>query len=290
MADGLEGPVYEALLAAAHNAGFDLAAAVLGSETELRATDVAQPALLLVELALSSALPDGLEVVGVAGHSVGEYAAAAVAGAIASEDAMRLVVERGRAMASAREGVMSALIGIDADAVGEICAEVTAEGHGDVVIANYNGPAQLVISGAAAAVASAEDVARTRGARRVVRLNVGGAFHSPLMRDAAARFTPLLDATLMRDPTVPVVCNVDATAVSTAAPLRARLRDQLTSAVRWTDSVARLIELGAETLIEVGPQSVLTGLAKRIAPSANALSVSTVAQARAVGSTVGVAG
>jgi len=289
MAAGLGGPLHDAMLATAAASGLDLATAIEGADSTLRATDVAQPALLLVEVALAQALPEDLDIVGVAGHSVGEYSAATIAGALDPETAMRLVVERGRAMAAMHDGVMSALLGLDADSVARICATVATSARGEVVVANINAPAQIVISGTADAVSAAEDMARAQGARRVVRLNVSGAFHSPLMRDAAERFAPLLDAAPMTDAAAAVVCNVDASAVTEAEQLRARLRAQLTSPVRWTECIAQLIALGADVLVEVGPQSVLTGLARRIAPHVKAVSVSTPAQAHTLRAAVGAA-
>jgi len=277
MADGLiDLPIAQEMLAAATSSGLDLRAALSADDEHLRATEIAQPALLLVECALRSALPATLDVVAVAGHSVGEYAAAVAANALEPTDAMRLVIERGRAMAAMHEGTMCALIGIDQDAAAAVCAETASDTGEVVVVANHNAPGQLVISGSRAGVDAAAQRALSRGARRAIPLNVSGAFHSPLMADAAARFSVTLDAVAIAEPHPPVVCNVDALAASTAAGLRDRLREQLTSPVRWIACVERLVELGAETLIEVGPGSVLTGLAKRIAPSVRAVSVNSL--------------
>jgi [acyl-carrier-protein] S-malonyltransferase len=276
MADGLEDlPVAVEMLAAATDSGLDLHSALAGDDEHLRATDVAQPALLLVECALRSALPADLSVVAVAGHSVGEYAAAVAAGALRPADAMRLVIERGRAMASMREGTMCALLGIDLDVATAVCEQAQRESGEVVVVANHNAPGQLVISGSRAGVDAAVTLALARGARRAIPLNVGGAFHSPLMAAAASQFTIALDGVTLADPDPPVVCNVDARAVHTAAELRERLREQLTAPVRWIECVQRLVDLGAEALIEVGPGSVLSGLARRIAPDVRAVSVNT---------------
>jgi len=241
--------------------------------------DVKAPALLFVECALLAHIPSSLQVAGVAGHSVGEYAAAVAAGALAPGDAMRLVVERGRAMAAMREGGMSAVLGIDAGAVEELCGAVREELGECVVVANLNAPGQVVVSGTRAGLDALTERARDAGARRVVRLNVSGAFHSPLMHDAAERFAGVLDAAPIRDPSIPIVCNVDAQPVRDADGLRLRLRRQLESPVRWADCVARLVELGAARLVEVGPGSVLTGLAKRIAPEVAAVSARSAAEA-----------
>ncbi len=276
MADGLTAlPIAEEMLDAAHEAGLDLRAALSGSDDQLRPTEIAQPALLLVECALRSTLPGGVDVVAVAGHSVGEYAAAVAAAALPPADAMRIVIERGRAMASMRDGTMAALLGIDVDLATALCDDVQRESGDIVVVANHNAPGQLVISGTRAGVDAAGKLALEHGARRVIPLNVSGAFHSPLMTAAAATFAHTLDTATIADPEPPVVCNVDGRAVRSADELRARLRAQLTAPVRWIECVQTLVELGAETLVEVGPGTVLTGLARRIAPGVRTASVST---------------
>jgi [acyl-carrier-protein] S-malonyltransferase len=276
MADGLTDlPVAVEMLAAATDAGLDLTSALAGDDEHLRPTDIAQPALLLVECALRAKLPADLDVIAVAGHSVGEYAAAVAAGALQPADAMGLVIARGRAMAAMREGTMSALLGIELDAATEVCAEAQRESGEIVVVANHNAPGQLVISGSRAGVDAAVALALARGARRALPLNVSGAFHSPLMASAASQFTIALDGVTIADPDPPVVCNVDAQAVHTAAELRDRLREQLTAPVRWIECVQRLVDLGAEALVEVGPGSVLSGLARRIAPGIRAVAVNT---------------
>ena len=276
MADGLTTlPIAVEMLDAARSSGLDLEAALMGDEEHLRATEIAQPALLFVECALRSTLPDDVDIVAVAGHSVGEYAAAVAAHALQPADAMRLVIERGRAMAAMREGTMCALIGIDVDAATAVCDEVQRETGETVVVANHNAPGQLVISGSTSGVDAASKLALTRGARRAIPLNVSGAFHSPLMTAAAHEFAGALDSATLSDPNPPVVCNVDARDVHSADELRERLRAQLTSPVRWIDCVRRLVELGAETLVEVGPGTVLSGLARRIVPEVRAVSVGT---------------
>ncbi len=266
MATGLlDGPLASSLLDVAGAEGVDLAAALRGSDAELRPTEIAQPALLFVELVLAGALPGDLDVVGVAGHSVGEYAAASVAGAFSPEDAMRLVIARGREMSGMSEGTMAAVIGLDSDTVASVCDEVRSAGE-VVVIGNFNAPSQVVISGTVAGVEQAGAVARQRGARRVVQLNVSGAFHSPLMGPAAGRFAQKIDATPRHQLRTPVVCNVDGAAVSDSSDLPSRLARQLEAPVRWVDCVNALVSLGADVLVEVGPGSVLSGLARRIVP------------------------
>ena len=276
MADGLTGlPIAAEMLDAAHASGLDLGAALSGDDDHLRPTEIAQPALLFVECALRSTLPADLDVVAVAGHSVGEYAAAVAAHALQPADAMRVVIERGRAMAAMHEGTMCALIGIDVDAATAVCEETQRETGEIVVVANHNAPGQLVISGSVAGVDAAAKLALARGARRAIPLNVSGAFHSPLMRSAATAFGAVLDAVSVADPHPPVVCNVDARDVRSAAGLRERLRAQLTSPVLWIDCVHQLVDLGAEMLVEVGPGTVLSGLARRIAPDVRVVSVNT---------------
>jgi [acyl-carrier-protein] S-malonyltransferase len=279
MAQGLlDEPLAVRLLDVARADGLDLAPALNGSDDELRPTQIAQPALTLVELVLAAGLPADLDVVGVAGHSVGEYAAVSVAGAYAPEDVMRLVIQRGREMASMTEGTMAAVLGLDAAVVEGTCSEVR-DGGEVVVVANLNAPGQTVISGTAAGVELAAALARDRGARRVVTLNVSGAFHSPLMAPAAERFAAVIDAAPRRELRLPVVCNVDGATVEHAADLPARMAAQLDRPVRWMDCVAGLVTLGAEWIVEVGPGSVLTALTRRIAPTITAASVSDLAGA-----------
>jgi [acyl-carrier-protein] S-malonyltransferase len=282
MANGLfDGPLASSLLAVATAEGLDLGAALHGSDDELRPTEIAQPALLFVELVLAAALPDGLDVVGVAGHSVGEYAAVSVAGAFSPENAMRLVIARGREMSAMTEGTMAAIIGLDAEAVAAVCDEVRSAGE-VVVIGNLNAPGQVVISGSVPGVERAGALARERGARRVVPLNVSGAFHSPLMAPAAARFAQPINETPRHQLRVPVVCNVDGAAVSESDELPSRLARQLDSPVRWVDCVHALVNLGADVLVEVGPGSVLSGLARRIVPEVRTAVVNDLTSAAAL--------
>jgi [acyl-carrier-protein] S-malonyltransferase len=279
--DLLDDPLAARLLEVAAADGLDLRTALGGSDEQLRPTEIAQPSLVLAELVLAARLPAELEVVGVAGHSVGEYAAVSVAGAYAPEDVMRLVIRRGREMASMTEGTMAAVLGLEAAAVEEAC-EDTRQGGEVVVVANLNAPGQTVISGTVAGVDRAAVLARERGARRVVTLNVSGAFHSPLMAPAAARLAPVIEATPRQELRIPVVCNVDGAIVEHAADIPPRLAAQLEAPVRWTDCVAGLVSLGAEWIVEVGPGSVLTGLTRRIAPTVSAATVGDLAAAAAL--------
>ena len=281
-ADLLEVAPAPELLDVAAGAGIDLRTALGGDEEGLRPTEIAQPALLLVEsvlaLRLGTAAPD-VEVVGVAGHSVGEYSALVAAGVLEPAVAMRLVAARGRAMAAMREGGMTALLGATEEVATAICAEVTASGGGVVVVANLNGPGQVVISGERAALEAAAALAKEHGVRRTIPLRVSGAFHSPLMSAAAEEVGALIDAAPLARATVPVVCNVDAAPVRDPDVLRDRLRRQLASPVRWSDCVAGLAGLGAEVLVEVGPGSVLSGLTGRIDAGLRTLQVASAAAA-----------
>jgi [acyl-carrier-protein] S-malonyltransferase len=275
MAEGLlDLPAAEAMLAAAAEAGLDLEQALGGDDEALRATEIAQPALLLCGAVLAASLPGGVDVVGVAGHSVGEYAALVAAGALDPAAAMRLVVERGRAMAAMHEGTMAALLGASDELALEVCAEVERRGEGPVVVANLNAPGQVVLSGTRGGIDAAVALARERGVRRAMPLNVSGAFHSPLMEEAAERAGGLIDAAPFADARVPVVCNVDGAAVTDAPGLRERLRRQLVSPVRWVDCVRTLAGLGADVLVELGPGTVLSGLARRIDSGLRTVSVS----------------
>jgi [acyl-carrier-protein] S-malonyltransferase len=262
------------LLDAAAADGLDLGGALNGDAAMLRSTDIAQPGLLLVETVLAAAIRHRGQIVGVAGHSVGEYAALVVAGVLDPAEAMRLVVARGRAMAAMREGGMLALLGCDDGRAARICELAQTRADGIVVIANYNAPGQIVLSGSAAGITAATGIAAEMGVRRVMPLNVSGAFHSPLMRDAASVFSAALDGVRFSNARIPVVCNVDAEAVTDGEGLRDRLRRQLEAPVRWSDSVATLVGgLAADVLVEVGPGAVLTGLAKRITPRTTLLAV-----------------
>ncbi|MGD0834817.1 MAG: acyltransferase domain-containing protein [Candidatus Dormibacteria bacterium] len=277
MAAGLDGTdLGGRLRAVAAAAGVDLAPAWGGDDdAALRRTEIAQPALVLTEMVLAAALPSRLDVVVVAGHSVGEFAACAAAGALAPEDALRLVIERSRLMAAMTQGTMAAVLGLDAVELARLCERV----DGTVVVANLNAPGQVVISGTEDAVAAAGDLARTAGARRVVPLRVGGAFHSPLMADAAAAFARAMDAAPLRAPRVPVVTNVGADPVTDVEILRDRMRRQMGSPVQWEASVRRMVEMGVQALVEVGPGAVLTGLARRAAPGIPALCVDSLSAA-----------
>jgi [acyl-carrier-protein] S-malonyltransferase len=213
-----------------------------------------------------------------AGHSLGEYSALVAAGALDIPTALRLVRRRGELMAQAREGGMAAIIGLDEAPLEQACREASAA-DAPVVIANYNSPGQLVISGAAAAVERACVLAKERGAKRALPLKVSAAFHSPLMRDAAEGLATAVAQAAIIDARTPTISNVTAEPLMQASAIRRELIAQVTSPVRWIASVRRMVAEGVDTFVEIGPGSVLTGLIKRIAPDARLLNVSDLASA-----------
>jgi [acyl-carrier-protein] S-malonyltransferase len=236
-----------------------------GPEDRLRRTENAQPAILVHSYAIWRALPERVRegAAVAAGHSLGEFSAYLIADAISFDAALRLVRRRGELMAEAgseRPGTMSAVIGLEADRVAEVCREAP----GIVVPANYNAPGQVVISGEIEAVEGVAEALREAGARRVIPLNVSGAFHSPLMEGARQELEEMLADTEIADPVFPVVANVSAEPVETSARARELLVSQLTGAVRWSEGILRIGRLGISSFIEIGPGSVLTGLLRRI--------------------------
>lgn len=234
-----------------------------GSDAELADTRVAQPLLYLADWAWGTALLDsGIEPVAVAGHSLGELAALAIAGVFSVEAGLELVVERSKAMAAAvagTPGTMSAVIGLDSSAISE--ALVGTDG---VWVANDNAPGQVVISGTEEGIARATAILNEAGARRLVPLKVAGPFHSPLMAAAARRFSEVVEGAEFADPVIPVYQNVAAVPATTAEVVRQRLIAQIVEPVRWTETMSALRDDGVSLLLEAGPGSVLAGLAKRV--------------------------
>lgn len=255
-----------------------------GPEEALTRTENAQPAILLHSWAVWTLLAERLRggVLVAAGHSLGEFTAHLLAGTFSFDDALRLVRRRGELMAEAgrrRSGTMSAVIGLDDEAVERICADVE---EGVVAPANFNSPGQVVISGDRRAVARAGALAGERGARRVVPLNVSGAFHSPLMAEAREGLREALDAVEMSDPAFPVVANARAEPVADRARAREALLEQLTSPVRWAEGVRVMAEMGPDLWLELGPGRVLAGLIRRIDRGLEATSVGDVEGVRAL--------
>lgn len=241
-----------------------------GPEEELTDTINAQPAIFVhsaAVLAVLRARDGGDRPLLVAGHSLGEYSALYAAGVFDFADALRLVRERGRLMKLAGErqpGGMAAVLGLDMDTVTRVCQQARDETETAVQVANDNCPGQVVISGALPALERAMALAQDAGARKVVRLAVSIAAHSPLMQVVQEEFAAAVRGTPMRAPQVPVVMNATARPTTDVDEIRERLIAQLTSPVRWTDTVRYMREQGVDALVEIGPGDVLTKLAKRI--------------------------
>jgi len=237
-----------------------------GPEDSLKLTKNAQVALFVAEVAGLRALQDcGIQPGVCAGHSVGEYAALVAGQVVTFEEGLRLVRIRGEAMdraACAHPGAMAAILSLDADTVGQLCRD--AASLGIVGIANYNSPDQIVISGEAAVVEAVSRGALQAGARRVVPLAVSGGFHSGLMQPAGDELAKELERADLRPPGVPVILNVTANYAADSDEIRTSLADQVTSQVRWHESMMRLVAGDCDSIIEVGPGKVLSGLAKRL--------------------------
>ena len=245
-----------------------------GPMEALTRTDVAQPALFCLSLAITDAArARGLSPDIVAGHSLGEYTAATAAGAVAVEDGIRLVALRGKLMAEIQDespGAMAAIIGLDPDQLRDLCTQASA--HGIVTLANLNSPTQIVISGESAAVDNAATLAEEAGAQRVVRLQVGAAFHSSLMEPVQKRMAEAMADVEWRDPRVPLVSNATGSVVRTGEDVRTALLTQIASPVLWVDCVQTLVAEGVTTFLEVGPGRVLAGLVRQVAPDAETFS------------------
>ena len=242
-----------------------------GTDEELRQTKVTQPAVFLHSVVLAKVLGDNFKPDMVAGHSLGEFSALVAAGAMNFEDGLRLVSKRALAMQKACEAVpstMAAVLALPDEKVEEICAAT----EGVVVPANYNCPGQLVISGEIPAVDAACEAAKAAGAKRALRLPVGGAFHSPLMEPAREELAKAIAETPFSKPVCPVYQNVSTTAVTDPEEIKKNLIAQLTAPVKWTQSVRNMVADGATVFVEVGPGKVLQGLVKKIEPSVEASS------------------
>jgi [acyl-carrier-protein] S-malonyltransferase len=246
-----------------------------GTAEELKQTAVTQPAVFLHSVVLAGSLGAAFKPDMVAGHSLGEFSALVAAGALSFEDGLRLVAIRARAMQRACEAApstMAAVLALPDQRVEEICAATP----GVVVAANYNCPGQLVISGSVEAVDAACEAMKAAGARRALRLPVGGAFHSPLMEPARVELAEGIAAAPFREPICPVYQNVDAQPHTDPGVIRENLIAQLTSPVRWTQTVLRMVADGATEFTELGPGSVLAGLISKIAPEVQVSSMQTL--------------
>lgn len=233
-----------------------------GNKEDLQQTSVTQPALFLHAVILREVMGDQFQPAMVAGHSLGEFSALTAAGALSFEDGLRLVRARATAMQEACElqpGSMTAVLGLEDAAVEKICSQ-----HEGVVAANFNCPGQVVVSGEKKALENISTALEAAGARRVVPLPVGGAFHSPLMEPARVSLAAAIEATTFSTPVCPVYQNVSTQAEQEAQKIKAQLIAQLTGAVRWTQTVEQMIADGAKEFIEVGPGKVLQGLVRKI--------------------------
>lgn len=244
--------------------GFDIQSIMFeGTEDQLKQTNVTQPAIFLHSTILAACLGASFRPDMVAGHSLGEFSALVANKTLSFEDGLRLVAKRAAAMQKACElapSTMAAILGLEDDVVERICAQI----DGVVVPANYNCPGQLVISGSLEAIDSACAQLTAAGAKRALVLQVGGAFHSPLMEPAREELAAAIEATQFATPICPVYQNVNAQAVTDPAHIKANLVTQLTGAVRWTEIMQNMLADGCAEVIEVGPGKVLQGLFKKV--------------------------
>jgi [acyl-carrier-protein] S-malonyltransferase len=234
-----------------------------GTDEDLKQTNVTQPAIFLHSVILAKVLADDFRPDMVAGHSLGEFSALVAAQALTFEDGLRLVAARANAMQKACEkqaSTMAAILGLEDQVVEKICAQVKEV----VVPANYNCPGQLVISGSIAGIDQACELLTQAGAKRALKLNVGGAFHSPLMESARAELQSAIESTDISSPICPIYQNIDALPYTDSAIIKTNLIAQLTGAVRWTQTVQNMLANGATSFTEVGPGTVLQGLVKKV--------------------------
>lgn len=240
-----------------------------GTDEDLKQTNVTQPAIFLHSVILAKALGDKFNPSMVAGHSLGEFSALVASNALSFEDGLTLVSKRANAMQKACElqpSTMAAILGLEDEVVEQICAQIDAI----VVPANYNCPGQLVISGSIEGIDEACAALTIAGAKRALKLNVGGAFHSPLMEPAKVELQEAIEATSIKEPICPIYQNFDALPHTDPAQIKQNLINQLTGAVRWTQTVQKMIADGAESFVEVGPGNVLQGLVKKVDRQAQA--------------------
>ena len=244
-----------------------------GSVEDLKQTKVTQPAIFLHSVILSKTLGDNFNPDMVAGHSLGEFSALVANNTLSFEDGLRLVSARAKAMQKACDnnpGTMAAVLGLENNIVEQVCKGI----DGIVVAANYNCPGQLVISGEIQGINLACEKLKESGARRALVLPVGGAFHSPLMEDAKQELEDAIKNTVFNKPICPVYQNVSAEAVSDETKIKENLISQLTSPVKWTQSVEKMIQDGGNNFIEIGPGKVLQGLVRKINSNVEASSIS----------------
>lgn len=255
-----------------------------GPEEELKQTQITQPAIFVHSMVVFELIRNSVPLPqAVAGHSLGEYSALVAAGALDFEEGLKLVKIRGSLMAQAgeiRPGTMAAIIGLDGPQVDQVCK--VAETAGIVCTANYNSPGQIVISGEAVAVRAAMELAISAGAKRAIELVVSGAFHSPLMENAAGGLLNALQSADIKKASIPVYTNVQATAVNEAEEIRDLLYQQLTHPVRWQEIIEHMAAAGITTFVEIGPGRVLSGLNKRIVRELDTATVGTAEEVAAL--------
>lgn len=234
-----------------------------GTDEELKQTNVTQPAIFLHSVILAKVLGENFKPEMVAGHSLGEFSALVAANALSFEDGLKLVIARANAMQKACEvqpGTMAAILGLADEVVEQVCQGIEEV----VVAANYNCPGQLVISGSVEGIDKACEQLTAAGAKRALKLNVGGAFHSPLMEPAKVELQAAIEATTVNAPICPIYQNVNAQPTTDTAVIKANLIAQLTGAVRWTQTATNMIADGGAEFVEVGPGNVLQGLVKKV--------------------------
>jgi [acyl-carrier-protein] S-malonyltransferase len=255
-----------------------------GPQEALTLTVNAQPALLTTSIAILEYFREfNIQADYVAGHSLGEYSALVAAGAFTFEEAVYAVRKRGEFMEAAvpnKEGTMAAILGLDREPLAEVTKQITEEGF-PVQLANLNCPGQIVISGSRKGVELASERAKGVGAKRALPLDVSGPFHSSLMQPAAEKFKDVLNAMNIVDAKIPVIANVMAEPIIEADLIKEKLVEQLYSPVQWEDSVRKMIELGVDTFIEIGPGKVLSGLVKKIDRTVKTYSISDIESAQA---------
>jgi [acyl-carrier-protein] S-malonyltransferase len=234
-----------------------------GTDEDLRQTKVTQPAIFLHSVILAKALGSNFKPDMTAGHSLGEFSALVAAGALSFENGLILVSQRAMAMQKACElqrSTMAAILGLDDEVVEKICSDIDAV----VVPANYNSPGQIVISGSIEGIDMAIEKLSAAGAKRAIKLPVGGAFHSPLMEPAKVELEKAIDAAIINKPLCPVYQNVTAKPSTDPSVIRVNIKKQLTAPVRWTQTVKNMLADGATSFYEVGPGNVLQGLIKKV--------------------------
>jgi [acyl-carrier-protein] S-malonyltransferase len=266
---------------AKHVVGYDLLEICEnGPDSTLRETRYAQPAIFVTNLAICAAVGGDLEPIVSAGHSFGEYCSLEMAGALSFEAALALVNERALAMhraAGGSAGAMAAVLGLEPDVLRRVVAATVAAGAGRVQLANFNAPGQIVIRGDVAAVRAAGDAALAAGAKRIVRLNVAGAWHSALMEPAQAAFARFVRDAAIVMPRFTVISNVDARPYADVMTIREHLERSVTHEVRWHETAVALVAMGLDLIVEFGASSVLVPLMKRVPGAPRAISVKDVA-------------